>query len=122
MNRSRPFASPGRLFGPAIQYLSSVTSSSHDKSTSHSRSHHRDSSLDDDDSTYVAMEGGSSSLGLPEDTLTAVSPRPHRRGSSDDLTLTPTRSIPLIDLSRSPSPYPRSRSAAQSEDEDEADG
>ncbi|KAF2097732.1 hypothetical protein NA57DRAFT_40103 [Rhizodiscina lignyota] len=53
--------------------------------------------------------------------MRGVSPRPHRRGSSGDLTLTPTtsRSIPLIDISRSPSPYPRSRSAAQSEDEDE---
>ena len=34
--------------------------------------------------------------------------------------LTP-KSIPLIDISRSPSPYARSRSAAQSEDEDEYD-
>lgn len=118
MNRSRPFTSPGRLFAPAIQYLSNVTSP-HDRARSSTPSHEREQSLDDDE-THARVDALSSlSVNTQGERLRSVSPRPHRRNSSGELTLTPTRSIPLIDLSRSPSPYPRSRSAAQSEDEDE---
>lgn len=123
MNRSHPFSSPGRLFGPAVQFISKAFPPSHDSNNTYTNfkspsTRVREISIDEEDPTYARLEALSATT-MQAGDLRSVSPRPHRRGSSGDLTLTPTRSIALTDFSRSPSPYARSRSAAQSEDEDE---
>ncbi|KAF2149406.1 hypothetical protein K461DRAFT_281780 [Myriangium duriaei CBS 260.36] len=94
MNRTSPFGS--KYFQPAAQYLrNSVTVA---KAQSQSL-------------LEATVELGS-------DISTAMESRQSRSSSKKRDQLAP-RSIPLIDISRSPSPLARIRSAAQSEDESE---
>lgn len=96
MNRTSPFGS--KFFQPAAQYLQ------------HSVNVVKAQSQSIIDAT----------LELSSDPASAMDLRPSRSSSALQEGLTP-RSIPLVDISRSPSPLARTRSAAQSEDESELD-
>ncbi|KAG8629149.1 hypothetical protein KVT40_003014 [Elsinoe batatas] len=94
MNRQNPFGS--KFFQPASQILRSSVTAAREQ--------------------LKALDDAALELGVTSSSL--MDSRPSRSSTQTPVELKP-RSIPLVNISRSPSPLARIRSAAQSEDEDE---